>query len=123
VSWTIIKSAIDSVVPRWPIFALLLAALPTEALAEAPAEAASSVEFTPRTPESYVVNRPFLRTSVEIMTFNVSMTVWGHYFINRDDTGYDVSVNSLTTNPKFGFQWDNNTFFVNYFRHPYQGAQ
>lgn len=126
-SWTIIKSAIGSVVPRWSIVALLLAALPTEALAEAPteapAEAASTVEFTPRTPESYVANRPFLRTSVEIMTFNVSMTVWGHYFIKRDDTGYDVSVNSLTTNPKFGFQWDNNTFFVNYFRHPYQGAQ
>jgi hypothetical protein len=123
VSRSINKYDIVLVILRWSLCALFVAVLPAEAPAKAPAEATTTVEFSQRTPESYVANRPFLRTSAEILTFNVGMTVWGHYLIKRDDSGYDVSVNSLTTNPKFGFQWDNNTFFVNYFRHPYQGAQ
>jgi hypothetical protein len=123
VSFPINRCAIGLVISCWSLIVLFLVGIPTNTLAEAPTEAASTVELSPRTPESYIANRPFFRTSAEIMTFNVGMTVFGHYFIKRDDSGYDISVNSLTTNPKFGFQWDNNTFFVNYFRHPYQGAQ
>ena len=76
-----------------------------------------------RTPESYVGEHRFLRTSAEIVAFNVGMSLYGEYFIDRDDSGFHLSMASFVSNPKSGFEWDNNVFFVNNLRHPYQGAQ
>ena len=76
-----------------------------------------------RTPEFYVGNHRFLRTSAEIVAFNVGMSLYGEYFIDRDDSGFHLSMDSFVSNPRAGFEWDNNVFFVNNLRHPYQGAQ
>ncbi len=76
-----------------------------------------------RTPESYVGNHRFLRTSAEIVALNVGMSLYGEYFIDRDDSGFHLSMDSFVSNPRAGFEWDNNVFFVNNLRHPYQGAQ
>lgn len=76
-----------------------------------------------RTPESYVESWPFLRTSLEVVGVNILMTAWGRYVARPESPSYRLNIETLKSNPINGFEWDENTFFVNSFRHPYQGAQ
>jgi hypothetical protein len=64
----------------------------------------------------------FWRTTLEMVGFNLIMTLYGKYIMNPDDHGFDVSFESIGENLKNGFEWDDNSFSANNFRHPYQGS-
>ena len=74
-----------------------------------------------RTPESYVQNWCFLRTMGEIVAFNLVMTTFGRLFMESNE-GFIVTFESIHENLKAGFEWDDNTFSANNFRHPWQGG-
>jgi hypothetical protein len=74
-----------------------------------------------KTPEDYGQNWRALRTTGEIVLMNAVMTLFGKYFM--DEHGFAVSWDTITENLKNGFEWDDNSFSANNFRHPYQGAQ
>jgi len=65
---------------------------------------------------------PFWRTTLEMIGFNLIMTMYGKYVMNPEDGGFDVGVKSIEENLKNGFEWDDNSFSANNFRHPYQGS-
>jgi hypothetical protein len=65
---------------------------------------------------------PFWRTTLEMIGFNLIMTMYGKYIMKPEDNGFDVSFDSIKENLKNGFEWDDNSFSANNFRHPYQGS-
>ena len=65
---------------------------------------------------------PFWRTTLEMIGFNLIMTMYGKYIMNPEDNGFDVTFDSIKENLKNGFEWDDNSFSANNFRHPYQGS-
>ena len=75
-------------------------------------------------PPSYYHERwfPFLRTTLEIVGFNFLMTMYGKYIMDPDNHGFDISLDTIGENLKNGFEWDDNSFSANNFRHPYQGS-
>jgi hypothetical protein len=75
-----------------------------------------------RSPESFVTRWPVLRTTVEILTFNAIMTLFGRYVMDPPENGFHVSVHTIKENLKAGMEWDDNSFNANNFRHPYQGS-
>jgi len=89
--------------------------------AYAAAMQAGAGDDTLRTPESYVQKHRALRTTGEIVLMNAVMTLFGKYFM--DEHGFAVSWDTITNNLENGFEWDDNSFSANNFRHPYQGAQ
>jgi hypothetical protein len=64
----------------------------------------------------------FWRTTLEMIGFNLIMTMYGKYIMKPEDHGFDVSFESIKENLKNGFEWDDNSFSANNFRHPYQGS-
>jgi len=76
-----------------------------------------------RTWESYVEKRPALRTASWIVSMNLVMTLYGRYIMQPDGYGFRVSGETIKNNLQNGFEWDDNSFSANNFRHPYQGAQ
>jgi hypothetical protein len=64
----------------------------------------------------------FWRTTGEMVAFNLIMTMYGKYIMNPDDHGFDVSLDTIRENLRNGFEWDDNSFSANNFRHPYQGS-
>jgi hypothetical protein len=78
-----------------------------------------------RTPESYhrgPVWR-FVRASAEIIATNAIMTLGGLLFMDSTSAeGFEVSLESIHENLIAGFEWDDNSFSANNFRHPYQGS-
>jgi hypothetical protein len=74
-----------------------------------------------KTPEDYGQSWRGLRTAGEVVFFNAAMTLFGKLFM--DEHGFAVGTNTIKENLKNGFEWDDNTFSANNFRHPYQGAQ
>lgn len=74
-----------------------------------------------KTPEDYGQRYRALRTTGEIVLMNAIMTLFGKYFM--DEHGFAVSMATIEENLKNGFEWDDNSFSANNFRHPYQGAQ
>lgn len=76
-----------------------------------------------RPPEYFHATRwRFLRTSLEIVGFNLIMTLYGKHIMKPEDHGFDVNLDSIRENLKNGFEWDDNSFSANNFRHPYQGS-
>jgi hypothetical protein len=73
-----------------------------------------------RTPGDYGNHWRGLRTTGEIVAMNAVMTLFGKYFMDGD--GFNVSLETIEENLKNGFEWDDNSFSANNFRHPYQGA-
>jgi len=75
-------------------------------------------------PPSYFHNKwsPFWRTTLEMIGFNLIMTLYGKHIMKPDDHGFDVSLDTIKENLKNGFEWDDNSFSANNFRHPYQGS-
>jgi hypothetical protein len=65
---------------------------------------------------------PFLRTTLEMVGFNFIMTLYGKHIMKPEDHGFDVDFDSIRENLKNGFEWDDNSFSANNFRHPYQGS-
>ena len=85
---------------------------------DVPAEADSL-----RSPEYYQAKwSPFWRTTLEMLGFNLIMTMYGKYIMKPEDHGFDVGFDSIRENLKNGFEWDDNSFSANNFRHPYQGS-
>lgn len=78
---------------------------------------------TLRTPESYI-SSPWggVRALGEIIAFNGAMTLFGRWFMTEGKEGFIVSTESIKENLQAGFEWDDNTFSANNFRHPYQGG-
>jgi hypothetical protein len=74
-----------------------------------------------KTPEDYGDSWRWARTTGEIVLMNAIMTLFGKYFM--DEHGFAVSLETIEENLKNGFEWDDNSFSANNFRHPYQGAQ
>lgn len=74
-----------------------------------------------KTPEDYGQSWRALRTTGEVVLFNALMTLFGKFLM--DEHGFAVSKATIEANLKNGFEWDDNTFSANNFRHPYQGAQ
>lgn len=64
----------------------------------------------------------FWRTTLEMIGFNLIMTLYGKHIMKPDDHGFDVSFDTIKENLKNGFEWDDNSFSANNFRHPYQGS-
>jgi hypothetical protein len=64
----------------------------------------------------------FWRTTGEMVLFNLIMTLYGKYIMNPEDNGFDVTFKTIKENLKNGFEWDDNSFSANNFRHPYQGS-
>jgi hypothetical protein len=76
-----------------------------------------------RTPEDFHLTKyRFLRSSLEVVGFNVMMTTFGRYIMEPDGSGFVVSTKTIKENLEAGMEWDDNTFSANNFRHPYQGA-
>jgi hypothetical protein len=74
-------------------------------------------------PEYYQAKwSPFWRTTIEMLGFNLIMTMYGKYIMKPEDHGFDVGFDSIRQNLKNGFEWDDNSFSANNFRHPYQGS-
>jgi hypothetical protein len=74
-------------------------------------------------PEYYYTKwSPFWRTTLEMIGFNLIMTSYGKYIMKPEDGGFDVNLGSIKENLKNGFEWDDNSFSANNFRHPYQGS-
>ncbi|MCK4775036.1 MAG: DUF3943 domain-containing protein, partial [Candidatus Krumholzibacteria bacterium] len=76
-----------------------------------------------RTPEEMVQNWRALRTVSWIVAMNAVMTLFGKYILDPGGHGFDVSLETIENSLKSGFEWDDNSFSANNFRHPYQGAQ
>jgi hypothetical protein len=74
-----------------------------------------------KTPEDYGQKWRAARTAGEIVLMNAIMTLFGKNFM--DEHGFAVSLDTIEENLKNGFEWDDNSFSANNFRHPYQGAQ
>jgi len=74
-----------------------------------------------KTPEDFGNHYRALRLTGEIVLMNAVMTLFGKYFM--DEHGFAVSLETIEENLKNGFEWDDNSFSANNFRHPYQGAQ
>ncbi|UCE02838.1 MAG: DUF3943 domain-containing protein, partial [Candidatus Latescibacterota bacterium] len=64
----------------------------------------------------------FVRASGEIIAANIIMTLGGYVLLEESSEGFKVSIRSIHENLKAGFEWDDNTFSANNFRHPYQGS-
>jgi hypothetical protein len=75
-----------------------------------------------RTPESYYGKWRGVRALGEIVAFNGVMTLFGRWFMKEGSEGFVVSFESIHENLISGFEWDDNTFSANNFRHPYQGG-
>jgi hypothetical protein len=74
-----------------------------------------------KTQEDYGQEYRALRQTSEIVLMNVIMTLFGKTFMEGD--GFNVSLETIENNLENGFEWDDNSFSANNFRHPYQGAQ
>jgi hypothetical protein len=74
-----------------------------------------------KTQEDYGQKYRALRQTSEIVLMNVIMTLFGKTFMEGD--GFNVSLETIENNLENGFEWDDNSFSANNFRHPYQGAQ
>jgi len=76
-----------------------------------------------RLPESYIQNWRVTRTLGLSLAFNGVMTLYGRYIMKEPgDPAFVVSTHTIHENLKHGFEWDDNSFSANNFRHPYQGA-
>ena len=76
-----------------------------------------------KTPEDFHLTKyRFLRTSAEVVGFNLVMTAFGRYIMEPDGDGFKVSWESIKENLEAGMEWDDNSFSANNIRHPYQGA-
>jgi len=75
-------------------------------------------------PPSYYYSKwsPFWRTTLEMIGFNLIMTMYGKNIMKPEDHGFDVNFGTIKENLKNGFEWDDNSFSANNFRHPYQGS-
>jgi hypothetical protein len=78
---------------------------------------------TLKTPGEMTESWRALRTTSLIVAMNVVMTLFGRYIMEPDGSGFIVSTHTIENNLKNGFEWDDNSFSANNFRHPYQGAQ
>ena len=74
-----------------------------------------------KTPEEYGDSWRWARVTSEIVLMNAIMTIFGKNFMDED--GFNVTLESIENSLKNGFEWDDNSFSANNFRHPYQGAQ
>jgi hypothetical protein len=77
---------------------------------------------TLRTGNSYVQNWRPLRTFALVEGFNIIMTMFGQYVMDPEDGGFNVTWESVQQNLENGFEWDDNAFMTNNFRHPWMGA-
>jgi hypothetical protein len=84
------------------------------------ASAALGASDSLKTPEDYGQHWRALRTTGEILVMNAAMTLFGKAFMEGE--GFNVSAHTINENLKNGFEWDDNSFSANNFRHPYQGA-
>lgn len=107
--------------PGTPSVAVASPLLPLPAWAAATQEPNAAAAGELRTPESFGQNWRFLRTSAEIIATNAIMTTFGRLFMESSE-GFVVSIESIHENLKAGFEWDDNSFSANNFRHPYQGG-
>jgi hypothetical protein len=73
-----------------------------------------------KTPDDYGQNWRALRQTTEIVAMNAVMTLFGYAFMDED--GFGVSYDTIENNLQNGYEWDDNSFSANNFRHPYQGA-
>ncbi len=89
-------------------------------LGAAQQEAGAGAEL--RSPESYGTRWRLLRATSEIVAYNLIMTWFGRTFFTEGKEGFVVTAESIHENLQAGFEWDDNSFSANNFRHPYQGA-
>jgi hypothetical protein len=76
-----------------------------------------------RLPESYIQNWRVSRTLGLTVAFNGIMTLYGRYIMKEPgDPAFVVSTHTIHENLKHGYEWDDNSFSANNWRHPYQGA-
>jgi len=102
------------------IGAVLIAALPAAAQ-ETPDPPEETGE--PRSPGSFIQEWRKTRTLGLSLAFNGVMTLYGRYIMKEPgDPAFVVGINTIHENLKHGFEWDDNSFSANNWRHPYQGA-
>lgn len=75
-----------------------------------------------RKPGEFHLDHRFIRTSAEVIGFNLVMTAFGRYIMEPEGSGFKVSWDSIKENLEAGMEWDDNTFSANNWRHPFQGA-
>ncbi len=73
-------------------------------------------------PEDFHLEHRFLRSSLEVVGFNLVMTMFGRFIMEPDGDGFKVTWDTIEENLRAGMEWDDNTFSANNWRHPYQGA-
>lgn len=77
---------------------------------------------TLRTPDSFIQNWRVTRTLGLSLAYNGVMTLFGRYIMKEPgDPAFVVSTHTISRNLKYGFEWDDNSFSANNWRHPYQG--
>jgi hypothetical protein len=99
------------------IVLLLIASVPSTA---APIEEKPDSLKTPQ--DFHHTKWRFVRTSAEVVGFNLLMTAFGRYIMEPDGDGFKVTWESIEENLIAGMEWDDNSFNANNWRHPYQGA-
>lgn len=62
----------------------------------------------------------FWRASAEVVGFNLGLWAFDRY-VQHGDYAY-ISLNTIKTNFKVGFKWDNDKLGTNTFSHPYNGS-
>lgn len=68
----------------------------------------------------YVEKKRPLRAGIETFAINAGVWAFDHY-IKRADFA-EISMNTLRSNFRSGFLWDNDQFITNLFAHPYHGS-
>jgi hypothetical protein len=105
--------------PHVRIACVLLAALAPGALA---AETPSPPDSL-RTPDSFVAPYRFLRTATNIIVVNQAIWAYNRYFRSGvDNEQFSVGWRDITDNITDGYEWDDNSFWVNHMYHPVQGS-
>lgn len=111
-------------VNKIPLSSLLLCLLIfTATLPASPQIPIQMKAVTPVAPDSTDVEKAhkhhFLKAVSEVFGFNMSLWAFDRY-VQHGDWAY-ISLNTIKTNFKTGFKWDNDKLGTNTFLHPYNG--
>ncbi len=66
------------------------------------------------------IEKKYMLAATELVALNIGVWAISKYFRNSDWT--EIGTNSMVNNFKMGFTWDNDSFEMNQFFHPYHGA-
>jgi hypothetical protein len=74
-----------------------------------------------RTDTAFSLKRAAVRAAIETVGINAGIWTCDRYIIANDEV-YNISINTMRSNLRHGFVWDNDQFSTNLLGHPYHGG-